>query len=111
MKIRKRILRVSAVTTLAVFVLLAVALSGAGTASAAPAAGKPYYQGKAIIFWVGSGAGGGTDVWCRFVARHLGRHIPGNPRIVIRNNPAGETYKWYDNVVAATEYIGPMTPP
>ncbi len=72
-----------------VFVLVISGLVGSKAASAAATSDKLYYKGKVITMWVGSGAGGGTDVWCRLVARHLGRHIPGNPAVVIRNNPAG----------------------
>jgi hypothetical protein len=37
---------------------------------------------------IASGTGGGYDVYARFLARHLPRHIPGNPTIVTQNTPA-----------------------
>jgi tripartite-type tricarboxylate transporter receptor subunit TctC len=46
------------------------------------------YAGKQIRMVIGSGAGGGYDVYARALARHLGRHIPGNPTIVSQNMPA-----------------------
>ena len=46
------------------------------------------YAGKQIRMVIASGAGGGYDVYARFLARHLGRHIPGNPTIVSQNMPA-----------------------
>src|SRR5262245_29725842 len=46
------------------------------------------YAGKQIKMVVASGAGGGYDVYARFLARHLPRHIPGNPTIVSQNMPA-----------------------
>ncbi len=46
------------------------------------------YEGKQIRMVIGSGAGGGYDVYARFLARHLARHIPGNPTIVSQNMPA-----------------------
>ena len=46
------------------------------------------YEGKQIRLVIASGAGGGYDVYARFLARHLPRHIPGNPTIVTQNMPA-----------------------
>ena len=48
-------------------------------AVAAPAAAQDYYAGKTIDLVVGNYPGGGFDIYARAVARHLGRHIPGNP--------------------------------
>ena len=55
---------------------------------AAPAAAEDFYAGKQITFIVGAGVGGGYDLQARTVARHLGKHIPGNPSIVVQNMPA-----------------------
>jgi tripartite-type tricarboxylate transporter receptor subunit TctC len=44
-----------------------------------------FYQGKTIRFIVGAPAGGGYDTYTRAIARHLGKHIPGNPSMVIEN--------------------------
>lgn len=52
------------------------------------AAQSPSYEGKQIRMVIASGAGGGYDVYARFLARHLSRHIPGNPTIVSQNMPA-----------------------
>jgi tripartite-type tricarboxylate transporter receptor subunit TctC len=46
-----------------------------------------FYKGKTINVVVGYGPGGGYDVYTRLLARHVGRHIPGNPAIVIQNMP------------------------
>ena len=59
----------------------------------------PYYAGKIIVFVCPFTAGGGTDIWTRLIAKHLGKFIPGNPNIVIRNMPAaqglvGGNYVW-----------------
>jgi tripartite-type tricarboxylate transporter receptor subunit TctC len=57
--------------------------------SAAPAAAQPdFYAGKQITYLVGAGVGGGYDLQARTTARHLARHIPGNPTIVVQNVPA-----------------------
>jgi tripartite-type tricarboxylate transporter receptor subunit TctC len=60
--------------------------------AAAPATSADYYAGKTIDFIIGGNPGGGFDIYGRVVARHLGRHIPGNPQIVAKNLPgAGGT--------------------
>jgi tripartite-type tricarboxylate transporter receptor subunit TctC len=47
------------------------------------------YRGKTISIIVGSGAGGGFDTTARLVARHIGRHIPGTPTVIVVNMPGG----------------------
>ncbi|MGH7888088.1 MAG: Bug family tripartite tricarboxylate transporter substrate binding protein, partial [Candidatus Binatia bacterium] len=44
-----------------------------------------FYQGKTITMVVASTAAGGYDLWARLTARYLGKHIPGNPSIVVQN--------------------------
>src|SRR6185503_18937267 len=46
-----------------------------------------FYRGKTVTLVVGYGPGGGYDVYARLVGRHLGRHIPGNPTVVVQNMP------------------------
>jgi len=46
-----------------------------------------FYRGKQINLIVGYGPGGGYDVYARLLGRHLGRHLPGNPTIVVQNMP------------------------
>lgn len=44
-----------------------------------------FYKGKTITIQVGAGSGGGYDLDARIASRHLGKHIPGNPQIVVTN--------------------------
>jgi tripartite-type tricarboxylate transporter receptor subunit TctC len=44
-----------------------------------------FYRGKTITLIAGFNPGGGADTYARLVARHLGRHVPGNPTVVVRN--------------------------
>jgi tripartite-type tricarboxylate transporter receptor subunit TctC len=44
-----------------------------------------FYEGKTIRIVVGFSAGGGFDVYSRALARHLPKHIPGNPTIIVEN--------------------------
>jgi putative tricarboxylic transport membrane protein len=46
-----------------------------------------FYKGKSIRIIVGAAAGGGYDTYSRTIARHMGKHIPGNPAIVVDNMP------------------------
>src|SRR5437660_23036 len=49
---------------------------------------EEFYRGKSITMLVGGGAGGGYDTYARVFARHLSRHIPGQPNIIVKNMPA-----------------------
>src|SRR5499427_9820284 len=51
------------------------------------AAAGDYYAGKSIDLLVGAPPGGGYDIYGRAVARHIGRHIPGNPTVIPKNMP------------------------
>ena len=62
--------------------LLAV-LIGASGAQAQSAA--EFYRGKTINVYIGVGAGGEYDIQARLVARHIGKHIPGNPSVIPQN--------------------------
>jgi tripartite-type tricarboxylate transporter receptor subunit TctC len=65
--------------------LACTALLAAAVPTAAP--GADFYAGKTIDFVIGADIGGGYDIYARLLARHLGRHIPGNPAIVPKNQP------------------------
>jgi tripartite-type tricarboxylate transporter receptor subunit TctC len=67
--------------------LLAVAtlILAAGAARAQPV--EQFYKGRQITMVVGTSPGGINDISARFVARYLGQYIPGNPAIVVENQP------------------------
>lgn len=46
---------------------------------------EDYYKGKTLRIIVGFSAGGGFDTYTRAIARHFGKHIPGNPNIIVEN--------------------------
>ena len=48
-----------------------------------------FYRGRTLDLTVPGSAGGDYDLRARMVSRHLGRHIPGQPQIVVRNMPGG----------------------
>ena len=68
----KRLLALSTVA-----ILLA---AGSGEARA-----QSFYEGKTIRLVVGFAPGGGFDTYARVLSRHMGRHIPGNPTVVVEN--------------------------
>ena len=80
----------------------------------APAYAADFYAGKTIEVIVGGAAAGGVDLYARAVARHLPRHIPGNPTIVAKNMPgASGARAGYHVAVAAPSNgltIGAITP-
>ena len=49
--------------------------------------GADYFAGKTITVEVPSGSGGTYHVYCQIVQYNLGRHIPGNPSMIIKNRP------------------------
>jgi tripartite-type tricarboxylate transporter receptor subunit TctC len=48
---------------------------------------ESFYKGKTIRIIVGTSAGGGFDTYTRTLARHFGKHVPGQPAIVVENMP------------------------
>ena len=67
--------------------LLALFLAFAFAAVAQAQTPAEFYKGKTVTLIVGYGPGGGYDVYARLLAQHLGRHIPGNPTVVVQNMP------------------------
>ena len=69
-----------------------ILLCAATLAMAMPAAAQQdvaaFYRGKQLRLIVGTGAGGGYDLFARAVARHIGNHIPGNPAVIVQNQGA-----------------------
>jgi tripartite-type tricarboxylate transporter receptor subunit TctC len=64
---------------------LLLAIHGPGVARAQIA--PDYYKGKSVDIIVGYETGGGYDVYARLLARHMGRHLPGQPGVVVKNMP------------------------
>jgi tripartite-type tricarboxylate transporter receptor subunit TctC len=73
------------VTAFFVFLILVFGVTAPGLAQ------SPFYQGKSIRLIVGSSAGGAQDLWARFMGQHYGKHIPGNPEVIVQNMPGAGT--------------------
>jgi tripartite-type tricarboxylate transporter receptor subunit TctC len=50
-------------------------------------AAADFYRGKTVTIVVGFAPGGGYDISARLVAKHIGKHIPGNPSVIVDNRP------------------------
>jgi tripartite-type tricarboxylate transporter receptor subunit TctC len=68
-------------TTLSLLAIVAGLVLLAPTQSSA----DDFYKGKTIRFVVGLAPGGGYDLSARTIGRHISKHIPGNPTIVVEN--------------------------
>ncbi len=88
-------MRGSRVRTLAVVMTLAL-MPAAATAQT----GSEF---RTISIVVGSSAGGGYDTYARILARHIGRHIPGQPNIIVQNMPGASSLK-------AVQYLDSSAP-
>src|SRR4030095_4171247 len=64
----------------------------------------PFYQGKSIRLIAGTTAGTVTDLWPRLIADHMGKHIAGNPSVVVQNMPGA-------GGVIAANYVYNVTKP
>jgi tripartite-type tricarboxylate transporter receptor subunit TctC len=69
---------------IALVVLAAFACCFAGMQ---PAAAQDFYRGKTLTILVGFTPGGGFDANARLLARHIARHIPGTPDVIVQNMP------------------------
>jgi tripartite-type tricarboxylate transporter receptor subunit TctC len=73
------------------------------TSQAGADAVADFYKGRTITLIVGYGPGGGYDLFARLMARHLGRHVPGNPAVVVQNMPGAGSLR-------ATNYLYTVAP-
>jgi len=85
------------------FVLVGVALALFGAAPSFSAE-TPFYRGKTLTVLINFATGGPTDIEGRLVARFLGKHLPGQPLIVVQNMPGA-------GGVTGTNYLGEVAKP
>jgi tripartite-type tricarboxylate transporter receptor subunit TctC len=98
--------------------LVGALLVGTTTGPAYAQSVEQFYKGRQVTIVVGSAPGGINDISARFVARYLGRYIPGNPSIVVQNQPgaggiaaANRLYNVFEHdgsVIAKLERAVPM---
>jgi tripartite-type tricarboxylate transporter receptor subunit TctC len=68
------------IAPVAVLGLLSIHAASADDAAA-------FYGGRNLSLIAGFNVGGGADLYARLIARHLGKHVPGNPVVIVRNMP------------------------
>ena len=78
-----------AIRSFGIGLVAAICCAPALAAESAP----PFYAGKQITIAVGEPPGGSADAYARLLQRHLTRHIPGGPAIVVQNMPGTGTLK------------------
>ena len=76
--------------TVAAATAFAAISSGAATAQSA----ADFYKGKTVQFMVGYGPSGGFDAYTRVAARFIGKHIPGNPNVIVQNMPGASSLQF-----------------
>ncbi len=64
------------------------------TATARAQSAADFYKGKTIQFMVGYGPSGGFDAYTRVAARFIGKHIPGNPNVIVQNMPGASSLQF-----------------
>jgi len=57
------------------------------TSALAQSSVEAFYRGRTVEMVVGTQPGGGYDLYGRLIARTIGKHIPGNPAVVVKNMP------------------------
>jgi tripartite-type tricarboxylate transporter receptor subunit TctC len=90
----------SALSTTMLAVVAGLHLLCASASAQTPA---EFYKGRNVTVVIGIAPGGGYDLSARMVARHIGRHIPGNPNVIVQNMPGA-------NSVNAANYVSGIAP-
>jgi len=86
--------------------LLLILLTMALAASASAQSVEEFYRGKTINLVIGFAVGGGYDLYGRHLARHIGKHIPGNPAVVPQNMPGAGSLKAANFIYSAAPKDG-----
>jgi Uncharacterized protein conserved in bacteria len=87
--------RIASCTATIATIIVSSFLISATTVSAQT---TPFYKDKTIRIIVGFTSGGLYDQYARILARHMGKHIPGNPNIIVQNMPGAGS-------LSATNYV------
>jgi tripartite-type tricarboxylate transporter receptor subunit TctC len=72
---------------LAITLCWLLAHAGAAAAQSAPDTAQDFYRGKQLKLIVGTASGQDYDLWARLIGRHITRHIPGQPVLIVENMP------------------------
>jgi tripartite-type tricarboxylate transporter receptor subunit TctC len=83
---------------------------GIAVGAIGPAAGQDgpaaFYKGKVVRLVVGVGVGSGYDINARLLARHLPKHVPGQPQVIVQNQPGAGSQTMTNQLYAAGPFDG-----
>ena len=94
--------------TLNLLILFSTTVVLVGLSSSVTVLAQEYYKGKTLTILIGFPPGGGSDVQARIYQRHLSKHIPGNPKIVVKHMPGGGSLKAQNFMAAKAPRDGSM---
>ena len=87
-------------------VLVLSFVAGCCTPALAQQSVADFYKGKTVRIVVGISVGSGYDVTARVLQRHLGKHIPGNPTVIVQNQPGAGSMTMVNQLVANGPFDG-----
>lgn len=87
-------------------ILCATACLAICTQAASAQGVADFYKGKTVQIVVGFGVGGGYDLYARALGRHLGKHVPGNPNVVVQNMEGAGSVRAANYVYAGSPQDG-----
>ena len=70
----------------------ALGLCGLAATSAQAQSPESFYRGRTVSIYIGFGGGGSYDFYGHLIARHMGKHIPGNPTVVAQSMPGAGSF-------------------
>jgi tripartite-type tricarboxylate transporter receptor subunit TctC len=87
-------------------VVLALALLLLASPAAAAEDVAAFYRGKTVRIVVGVGVGSGYDINARLLARHMAAHIPGQPTVIVQNQPGAGSLTMTNQLYASGPFDG-----
>jgi tripartite-type tricarboxylate transporter receptor subunit TctC len=87
-------------------ILVAISALALGAPALAQEDAAAFYRGKTLRIVVGVAVGSGYDINARLLARHLGAHLPGNPTIIVQNQPGAGSLTMTNQLYAAGPFDG-----
>ena len=90
------------------FIKLAALFGCLLAAACAQETSKDFFKGKTVYVVIGYEPGGGYDAFARIVARHLAKHIPGNPTVVVQNKPGASSMNDTNYIFSVAPQDGTM---
>ena len=88
-------------TRLAAAAAITAAFSVLASAPVGAQSPADFYKGRTVELYVGYSVGGAYDLYARTIARYLGKHVPGNPTVIVKNMEGGGSLRlanWLYNV-------------